>query len=202
MMPYMDEQRGTLAVGVNELANWGGGNFFLAHSQYYQRMSGTAGTFEVSKPVPTEVPVTEPSAYFPRTLYALVHAESLDAGGELRVVSARFGSPALEPLTFRDIAQTWLINSEGHVRSASGSGEYLTSKENCLAPALSREMPAEGWNIINQSELEYVFMSPCGTSLFAAEGARSVSMETTKFTGKGALWYVVPIGKATVGGGA
>ena len=166
---------------------------------------GTALQIEVSKPAPTEAPTTKPPKYFPGTLYVLIHAESWDAGGELRVVSARFGSPTLEPFAFRDIQQVWLINHEGYIRSASGNGEYLTSKESCLATDLSREMPADGWNLTKQSgsELEYSIVSPCGTSLFAAEGARSVSMETVgKIAGKGSLWYVVPIGKATIGGGS
>jgi hypothetical protein len=136
---------------------------------------------------------------FPGTMYVIVHGETWNTRGELKVVSSRFGGASVEPFQFKSLEQVFLINDSGYIRNLDGQGLYLTSAGDCLAPLLSKDVPSTGWRMQRSGggALGYRLVSPCGATLKASVGAREAILEKSVFGGSASdEWYIVPVGRA------
>lgn len=151
---------------------------------------------EPTTPAPEPETTTPAPVSWDPTLYAIIHRDTYMNDEKLHVLTARFGSVSLEPYTQRDLAQVFLISTDGRLRNASGSGPYLEHTEGCLMPALRDESTNDGvWTITSTGEAyTNTLVSACGAALHANEGSTAVDLARQM---DGSTWFLVPVGRAS-----
>jgi hypothetical protein len=158
-----------------------------------------------SDPVTYYQPTTAPTSslptrlQYPTTLVAFVH-EGAWAQGKTRLLTMRGNNAALQGATNRNLGQVFTVDSEGRIRSASGTGPYMAPSASCDAVAASNT-PAS-WSFVETSTGAYDVQAVCGGNLkrmtqidpgFDMTGSMEGLIGMTSNSASG--WFIVPVAR-------
>ena len=158
-----------------------------------------------SQPVTYYQPTAAPSStlparlQYPTTLVAFVH-EGAWAQGKIRLLTLRGNNVAIQGATNRNLGQVFAVDSEGRIRSASGSGPFMAPESSCDTVSASRT--SASWSFFETSSGAYDVRSVCGGSLKRMAQIDPVSDITGSMEGLLGMtsnsapgWFIVPVAR-------